>query len=248
MFVNNFLAANIGGDAGKGYDGSRVGNSVFQVVAVTLLDRIIGIFALCLLASVAVLTLINLTDLESGWLYLLIFLSCMTPVIGLYFFKPVSQFLRWIIGLLRPLSWDRGGSSILDHLGEFKSRKSLVLKLITLSLAIQSMRVCTHILVAIALGVQIDGLLAGAFFVFVPLLSLAMIPPITINGLGIREGLGILLLAQVGIGRTDAFAVEFLTYVISVIVSLFGLFFFFIKSNAARAGREDVPKGDPTGT
>ena len=92
-------------------------------------------------------------------------------------------------------------------------------------------------------------LLSSAFlFVFVPLLSLAMIPPITINGLGIREGLGILLFAQVGIGRTYAFAVEFLTYVISVIVSLFGLIFFVIKPNATRAGGEDVPKGDPTGT
>jgi uncharacterized protein (TIRG00374 family) len=248
LFFNNFLPANIGGDAVKVYDVSRVGNSVFQVVAVTLLDRIIGIFALCLLASVAVLTLMNVTDLESGWLYLLIFLGCMTPVIGLYFFKPVSQFLRWAIGLLRPLSWDKGGSSILDHLGKFKARKSLILKLITLSLVIQSMRVCTHILVAVALGVYIDGLLAGAFFVFVPLLSLAMIPPITINGLGIREGLGILLLAQVGIGRTDAFAIEFLTYVISVIVSLLGLIFFVIKPNAARAEVEEVPKGDPTVT
>jgi len=185
----------------------------------------------------------NVAHLESGWLYLLIFLGCMTPVIGLYFFKPISRILRWVVGLLRPLSWGRGGSSILDYLSEFKSRKLLILKLITFSLIIQSLRVCTHVLVAVSLGVHIDGVLAGAFFVFVPLLSLAMIPPITINGLGIREGLGILLLAQVGIGRTDAFAIEFLTYVISVIVSLFGLVFFIFRPHG-----EGEPKGDPTVT
>jgi hypothetical protein len=53
-----------------------------------------------------------------------------------------------------------------------------------------------------------------------------MIPPITINGLGIREGLGILLFANAGLGETDAFAMEFLTYVGSVLVSLVGLLFF----------------------
>jgi uncharacterized protein (TIRG00374 family) len=246
LFFNNFLPANIGGDAVKVYDVSRFGNSVYQVVAVTLLDRIIGIFALCLLASVAVLTLMDAAVLESPWLYLLIFLGCITPVLGFYFFKRFSRVLRWIVGLLRPLSWDKGGSSILDYLGEFKARKPLILKLILLSILIQSLRVCTHILVAVSLGVHIDGVLAGAFFVFVPLLSLAMIPPITINGLGIREGLGILLLSQVGISRTDAFAIEFLTYVVSVLVSLLGLVFFVIKPTAARAGAEKVPKGDHT--
>ena len=64
-------------------------------------------------------------------------------------------------------------------------------------------------LVAVALGVHVDIVVIGLFFVFVPLLSLAMIPPITINGLGIREGLGILLFAGAGIGETDAFGYMF---------------------------------------
>jgi hypothetical protein len=60
-----------------------------------------------------------------------------------------------------------------------------------------------------------------------------MIPPITINGLGIREGLGIVLFAAAGIARTDAFAMEFLTFIVSVAVSLIGLLFFVGK----RAGK-----------
>ena len=46
------------------------------------------------------------------------------------------------------------------------------------------------------------------FFVFVPILSLAMIPPITINGLGIREGLGILLF-----GLANSFPLLLVSYV-----------------------------------
>ena len=68
-----------------------------------------------------------------------------------------------------------------------------------------------------------------------------MIPPITINGLGIREGLGILLLAQAGINRADAFTIEFLTYLVSVSVSLLGLVFFI-----ARPKGDTEPKVDST--
>ena len=75
-------------------------------------------------------------------------------------------------------------------LSEFKSKRGLVLRLVLLSLIIQFLRVMTHVLVALALGVSIDPVVFGLFFVFVPVLSLAMIPPITINGLGVREGLG----------------------------------------------------------
>jgi glycosyltransferase 2 family protein len=90
-------------------------------------------------------------------------------------------------------------------------------------------------LVGMALGIHVDAMVLCQFFVFIPLLSLAMIPPITINGLGIREGLGIVLFAAAGIGRTDAFAMEFLTFVVSVLVSIVGLLFFLSRRGGFRA-------------
>ncbi len=199
---------------------------MYQVAAVTILDRVIGIFSLCLLAVAAAVVLMVAKSAGGLWLYILIFLGCMTPALGFYFFKPLSRVLRWLVRAVFPRSWGQGGSSILDYLGEFKLKRRLILALMLLSVVIQAMRVLTHVLIALALGIPVDGFVFGLFFVFVPVLSLAMIPPITINGLGIREALGIVLLAQAGIGRTDAFAVEFLTYVVSVVISLFGLMFF----------------------
>jgi uncharacterized protein (TIRG00374 family) len=243
LFFNNFLPASIGGDAIKVYDVSRIGSSVFQVVAGTMLDRIIGIFSLCLLAGVSVLALSGSRTTVTLWPYLLIFLACMTPALALYMFRPLSRVLRWLIRYVLPPSWGKGGSSILDYLGAFRSRKRLILGLMLLSVAIQAMRVITHVLVALSLGVRVDPVVFGLFFVFVPLLSLAMIPPITINGLGIREGLGIVLLARAGIGQTDAFAIEFLTYVVSVVISLLGLAFF-----VGRRARETGPTAEPEAT
>jgi glycosyltransferase 2 family protein len=226
LFFNNFLPASIGGDAVKVYDVSKIGSNVSQVVAVTVLDRIIGIFSLCLLAAASVLALLKFRSIDTLWPYLAVFVACMVPAASFYFVKPLSRSIRWLVRLLLPPSWGARGSRILDYLGEFRYRKSLILRLMLLSVVIQAMRVLTHVLVARAIGVRIDPVIGGLFFVFVPLLSLAMIPPVTINGLGIREGLGIVLFASAGIGKTDAFAIEFLTYVVSIVVSLLGLPFF----------------------
>jgi hypothetical protein len=139
--------------------------------------------------------------------------------------------------MIRPLSLDERISSILDYLGKFKGKKPLIMNLMLLSLVIQALRVSTHILIGISLGIHVDARVAGLFFVFVPLLGLAMIPPITINGLGVREGLGIILFGAAGIGRADAFTMEFLTYVVSVAVSLLG-FVFFVARRADKQKRD----------
>jgi len=224
LFFNNFLPANVGGDAVKVYDVSRLGADPYQVIAVTLLDRLLGVFSLCALAAAADLFLLDRSP--HYWFYLALFAACMIPAVGFYFFRPLGNTLRRVALAMRPLALDRRVTSILDHLGPFKGRRPLVARLAAFSVVIQALRVLTHVLVGLALGIHVDWILLCQFFVFVPLLSLAMIPPITINGLGVREGLGILLFAEAGIGRADAFTLEFLTYAISVLVSLLGLAFF----------------------
>jgi len=239
LFFNNFLPANIGGDAVKVYDVTRVGSSVYQVIAVTLLDRLLGIFSLCVLAVAAALFLMGEQGPSPYGYYVIIFVACMVPAVGFYFFKPLGNLLRRLVLRVRLLSIHSRMSAVLDELSPFKGRKRLVFRLAFLSLIIQSLRVITHLLVGIALGVRIGPVVLGQFFVFVPLLSLAMIPPITINGLGIREGLGILLFTSAGLTQTDAFTLEFLTYVASVLVSLLG-FLFFVSRRAAPRPPESV--------
>lgn len=234
LFFNNFLPANIGGDAVKVYDVTREGSSPYQVIAVTLLDRLLGIFSLCVLATLSALLLIGERGPNPYGYYVIIFVACMVPALGFYFFRPLGNLLRRVVLRIRPLSLDSRITSVLDHLSPFKGRRTLVLRLSAVSLVIQALRVSTHVLVGVALGMRIDAVILGQFFVFVPLLSLAMIPPITINGLGIREGLGIVLFAGAGLTQADAFTLEFLTYVVSVLVSLLGFFIFVSRRGTRR--------------
>jgi uncharacterized protein (TIRG00374 family) len=242
IFFNNFLPAGIGGDVVKIYDVSRVGNDPYQVFAITLLDRVIGIAGLCILALVASFMLLARPGIAHLPLYIIIFAGCVAPVCALIMNKRLSRGVRNLFG--RITLWGLGGrfDTVFRHLGEYRRLRMLLAQLTMLAVAVQFLRVLTHVLVAQSLGIQVTGLSVFQFFVFVPLLSLLMILPISINGLGVREGAGILLFTQIGFSKEQALLMELITYAIMVVVSLLGGVFFLQRNLERRrmAGPKEV--------
>ena len=226
LFFNNFLPANVGGDAFKIYDVSRIGNDPHQVFAITLLDRIIGITGLCLLAIAASIFLHGRGNIPNLNLYILIFAGCIAPVIALALNRRLSGGVKRLFGMFPWWGVGNRFRVVFDHLGSFRRLRFLLVKLTLLAIAVQFMRVATHVAVGGALGIQLSFDTCLSFFVFIPLLGLLMVLPISINGLGVREGMGVILFTQIGLLEEQALLVEFITYVIMIVVSLIGGLFF----------------------
>jgi uncharacterized protein (TIRG00374 family) len=241
LFFNNFLPANVGGDVVKIYDVSRIGNDPHQVFAITLLDRVIGITGLCLLAIAASVILHGRGDIPSLKLYILIFAGCIAPVIALALNRRLSGAVKRMFGMIT--WWGLGGRfrAVFEHLGSFRRLRFLLLKLTLLAVSVQFMRVATHLAVGSALGIPLSLERGLGFFVFVPLLGLLMVLPISINGLGVREGMGVILFTQIGLLEEQALLVEFITYVVMVVVSLLGGLFFLQRHLMQKQG----PPGGP---
>ncbi|UCF06659.1 MAG: flippase-like domain-containing protein [bacterium] len=222
LFFNNFLPANVGGDAVKIYDVVRVGNDPYQVFAITLLDRIIGITGLCLLAIAASVSLIPIGATENLVVFMLIFIGCIAPVLALILNRRLSRGVRKLFGMIKLWGLGERFNAIFEHLGSFRHLRTLLLRLLLLALVVQFLRVATHIFVGRALGIEVTSWNFVHFYVFIPLLGLIMVLPISINGLGVREGTGILLFTRIGFSEERALLMEFLTYVVMVVVSLIG--------------------------
>ncbi|MBN2184090.1 MAG: flippase-like domain-containing protein [Candidatus Krumholzibacteriota bacterium] len=231
LFFNNFLPANVGGDALKIFDVVRTGNDPHKVFAVTLLDRVFGITGLCLLALIASFFLYARDSAAYNWLYILIFLSCIVPVFLLALNRRISRSFRSVLGKIG--LWGIGSriDQVLLHLGNLRNLRSMSVRLILLTLLIQSLRIATHIFVGRSLGIDTGWWANIHFFVFVPLLGLVMTLPVSINGLGIREGAGVVLFMQIGIGEELAVLMEFITYVVQLAVSLLGGIFFIMRKH-----------------
>jgi uncharacterized membrane protein YbhN (UPF0104 family) len=61
-----------------------------------------------------------------------------------------------------------------------------------------------------------------ALLAFVPAVLIAQVLPISISGLGVREGLFVLFLQPLGVPQSQAIALGLLLYVLNLVVSLAG--------------------------
>jgi uncharacterized protein (TIRG00374 family) len=83
----------------------------------------------------------------------------------------------------------------------------------------------------------------GSTFLVTPLITLSALVPITFMGLGVREGLSIMLFTMFGISAGTAFSAAFLCFVINnVSISLIGAIYLFkIELPSKKTDIEKIP-------
>jgi uncharacterized membrane protein YbhN (UPF0104 family) len=233
LFFNNFLPANIGGDLARIADASRYGPTRTAALSTVLLDRMIGTLALAGLALVTTLQAIDAFHLRVVYLALVAFFVLSVALVWAVFhpalLPTVERALARVgLGHLRPHLDDLAG-----RLHGFRGQRGLFLKLLSVALVVQVARIVVHSLVARSLGLRIE---LPYFFLFVPLLAVIVSLPISFNGIGVREGAGVVLFGLVGVSRAQAFSLQFTTYLVGVAVSLLGGVAFLARLPGRRAG------------
>ena len=232
LFFNNFLPANVGGDFARTLDAARAGSSRVTALSTVLLDRLIGTVALGGIAVVTTLPAIDRFHLAAAYAGVLAFFVAAAVMLRALLEPRVLAALERVLarvglGRLSP-ALDRLSGS----LSAYRSQPRLLLQLLCVALVVQIMRIGVHILFARALGLKVEP---AYFFLFVPLLAVIVSLPISLNGIGVREGAGILLFGLVGLDRTSAFALQFGTYLVAVGVSLIGGMVFLARIPGRRA-------------
>jgi len=90
---------------------------------------------------------------------------------------------------------------------------------LTVSFIIQISVVIINVLIGQAVGVAIPW---GFYFVFTPLVGIASMMPISVYGLGVREGAYVYFLAQAGIDASQALAFAIIWLLLSTSTSILG--------------------------
>ena len=232
LFFNNFLPANIGGDIARVVDSSRYSETRAAALSAVVMDRAIGTIALAGLALVTTIPAIDQFHLSMAYLALVgFFVASATFLWALLeprFLAMLQRILRRIgLGRLQPHL-----DELASHLAGFRQQRRLLAEVFAIALIVQVSRIGVHALVARAFGLHI-GL--TFFFLFVPLLAVIVSLPISFNGIGVREGAGIVLFGWIGVSRTAAFSLQFTTYLVAVAVSLLGALVFLARIPRRRA-------------
>jgi uncharacterized protein (TIRG00374 family) len=237
LFFNNFLPAGIGMDVARVMDASRSAPTRAAAVSTVVMDRIIGTVAL---AGVALVTTIPAIDrFHLGVIYAAVVGFFLVSVLVLWaVFHPgllpaIERVLARVgLGGLKP-----GLDEMAARFQHFRDRRKLLVGLLVVAMVVQLSRIGVHVLVARALGISTP---LTYFFLFVPLLAVIVSLPISLNGIGLREGAGIILFGLVGVDRTRAFSLQFTTYLVGVAVSLIGVLIFLGRMPRRRAEARDL--------
>lgn len=224
LFFNNFLLGNVGGDAVKIVDLGRREGRTGAVLGATALDRLMGLFALTILA-LATLGAARAAGLPSPpalplWAALAVWGGGMTALLS----RRISGV---VVGLFERLPWERPAQRLSAFLAEFRrfrEHPAWLLRLFVLALVVQFMRVLTHLLAGWGLGIVFGGAQILQLFVAVPLLGILLSLPVSVNGLGLREVAAASLFVTVGVTAAEepAVAMEFAAWLVQVAVSLVG--------------------------
>ncbi len=235
LFFNNFLISGLGGDLFRMYDIRKVSKDGKAAVSTVLLDRAIGLFVMSSFSILSAPWLISKLSYGARLQLPLILLLIAWILVLLFFFN--HQFNRpfvWLIRKIIPGQIYAKASDVYYQIHDFGQHPGLFLKVIGISVVVQTFRIMTHYLLALALGVTISPVY---FFLFIPIIAIMAALPISMGGLGIREQTGVILFVAVGMIESEAVSMEFLAYIIAVMTSIPGgvLFMFRRQSDKKEA-------------
>lgn len=231
-FFSLCLPTSIGGDVVKAY---RLADSTagrLLAGCTVLADRLTGLAALGVLAGAAVI--------GKEWSLGL----AATIGVGAALLAAVLGVIWLAVGsldrLLTLFPEPHAARQFISQLLPYQMRPSLMTRAVAWSLLVQMGGSVAVAFVARGLGVALP---LSVWFAVVPLIALAMVLPISISGVGVREGGLAFLLAPAGVPAEQAVAIGLLWFLTTIGIGLIGGLLFLLDRTPSRQAHAAAHQG-----
>lgn len=234
-FFSLCLPTSIGGDFVKAYRLSDTSHGRLLAGCSVIADRLAGLAALGVLAGT---TIAARSFSLPGWTTLA--LGAVLLAAAAWFFMKAVGSLDWLIDAIPD---HHKAKEFLAKLLPYQERPQLMAKAVFYSMVVQVGGVVGVALVARGLGLPVP---LGAWFYIVPLVALAMVLPVSISGVGVREGGLVFLLEPFGVSAEQAVTLGLLWFLTAIVGGLLGgiVFLFDAARTGAAASAEAVVSAD----
>jgi glycosyltransferase 2 family protein len=230
-FFNIFLPSVIGGDAVRATLLRKDSSLILRNAVSIFVERFLGFIVLLTIASVSFLLNYHLFAGTIAEAIMLVVIAVNFLLILLFFcpklIKILSKPVYYILSFSRFTSLLRLVNQIAEALGKIRNNKKNIFFAVLLSLAFQLVVIICYVVVLFALGVDINPLY---IFTLYPIVMVIVMLPISINGIGLREWASIFIYGLVGVNRKDILALSLAVYLLLVVNSFIGGFFYLIGS------------------
>jgi len=228
MFVANFLPSTIGGDVLRVSRLSAANGQAPASFASVVLERLTGFLVLPLITLIALFTHPDLLHLGNASKAAL--LLSVGTLVALGVILVLAGNARIGRRLAHNQNWLRFVGAV--HLGFDRIRRhpGAMAGVLLTALAYQLAIVLAAWIATQALGIDLGW---APVMAFIPVVAMAQVLPLSVNGLGLREGALVLLLAPLGVPTAQAVALGLLLYGMNLVVSLLGAPAFAVGSRPA---------------
>jgi len=217
-FVGTFLPS-VGGDVVRAWSLARLQVNAAQSAASVVMDRLLGVLALLMLGIVS-LALAGRTFAARTVLAPLGIASAVCAVAAAVIFS--DRAARPLQAVARGLPGTRArqvATRLIDAVRRYAGHRANLAEVLTGSIAVQILRIVQAICLGAAIHVSAAPV---AYFVFIPLILLIMLVPVTVNGLGTSQVAFVWFFGQVGVPAADAFALSVLFVALGIVGNLPG--------------------------
>lgn len=218
LFVGNVLPSTVGGDVLRVTRLSASNGDTPGTTASVVIERLTGWVVLPVLTLFAVVSNPGLRE-EAPQAVGLCVLIAMSTLTGLVLVLVAAAHPRLGGRFTAADGWRRFTGAIHLGLDRFRRRPALAVEVLTAGFAYQLAVMLGAFFAAKALGIDVGWTAILAFF---PVVAIIQVIPVTIGGLGTREGSLVLLLGALGVASADAIALGLLFYGVNLVVSLLG--------------------------
>ncbi len=222
MFFNNLLPSTIGGDGYRAYDTSKCNIPKLKALAIVIVERFLGLFALMVFAMLALALATELTtQIENLWIWSFLTFSAMLVAVWLIFFHSGKvPWLRKILNMPGMSIVNKLLMKITDSFAPFRRKTKALSWGLVLSLVLQINVIFHYYLISEALGLSIPFV---KFLVIIPLSIFIQMVPVSINGIGLRESFYVFFLSTIyGAPIAAALAFSWIAYGMILLLGIFG--------------------------
>jgi hypothetical protein len=228
MFVSNVLPSTVGGDVLRVTRLSAANGQRHASVASVMVERLTGFLVLPFISLVALVGNPNLLHMgQASRLALTMSLGTLV-VLGVILVLVSSSRLGT---RLSGHAWLGFLGDVQLGLARMRRDPGAAVGVVVSALAYQLTMVAGAWMAGHAMGIDVGW---SAMMAFVPVVAVAQVLPLSVNGLGLREGALVILLAPLGVASGQAVAFGLLLYGMNLVVSLLGAPAFAVGTRPAR--------------
>jgi uncharacterized membrane protein YbhN (UPF0104 family) len=227
-YFNTFSPAGIGSDVYRAYGVAQLSEKKLRPVAAILIERLTGIISLTTVCLVAIIVHWGKLQISSGLLAMVAGSIMAVAAGGLMAIGNAGGLERLAKRILparlaRRLSWHSWAPVALD----IRTNRIMMARTYAIGLVLTGLVLACYWSIGRAIAPHLGPVLVAIFF---PIIDLATMIPVTINGLGLKEALAVVFLEQVGLLAQFSLSLSILYRVIDLGHALVGGLLFFTRT------------------